>query len=58
MKASFADIDECTVGRPCDQICTNDIGSFQCSCNDGYKLQSDGVNCSGKIQCNHVKVIL
>lgn len=25
--------------------CSNTIGSFVCSCNEGYKLMSDGISC-------------
>ena len=33
----------------CEQICNNTVGSYTCSCNNGYSLNSDGRNCSGKI---------
>jgi len=42
-----ADIDECeeqTSG--CEQNCTNSVGSFQCSCNDGYTLDTDKASCN------------
>ena len=43
------DIDECaTNSGGCDHICNNTIGSFECSCEDGYKLQDDGAMCSGR----------
>ena len=44
------DIDECLInnGR-CDQICSNTDGSFNCSCNDGYILNDDGLTCDGII---------
>ncbi|GCB77993.1 hypothetical protein scyTo_0015748 [Scyliorhinus torazame] len=33
----FADIDECATNTAnCQQICTNTIGSFNCSCNPGF----------------------
>ena len=31
----------------CDQNCTNVNGSFVCSCDPGYELQSDGRICEG-----------
>ena len=31
----------------CSQICTNTEGSYECSCRNGYVLDSDGHNCSG-----------
>ncbi len=48
-----ADIDECLepVGSPylhaCDQACHNNIGSYTCSCGDGYLLDPDGRTCNG-----------
>ena len=44
------DIDECTEEDPCDAtrgICTNTDGSYVCSCPSGYKLDDDGIACSG-----------
>jgi len=32
-----ADIDECELNI-CDQLCTNLLGSYSCSCHDGYNL--------------------
>ncbi|KAI8493096.1 Troponin I, slow skeletal muscle [Branchiostoma belcheri] len=41
-------IDECdTNNGGCAQICTNTIGSFQCSCLDGFSLNTDGFTCDG-----------
>ena len=42
----FLDIDECILS-PCEHTCTNTVGSFVCSCNDGYVLNSDGLSCNG-----------
>ena len=41
------DIDECSVGSPCDgnAICTNNEGSFTCVCNRGFS--GNGITCSG-----------
>lgn len=51
-----ADINECTSSSPCEQICVNTPGSFQCSCNPGYLLNSNGRNCTGVfiILCVHI----
>ena len=44
----FSDIDECRDGRDnCAQNCSNTLGSFTCSCGDGYRLGLDGYSCSG-----------
>ena len=47
----FLDIDECTDStHNCDTqaTCTNSVGSFTCTCNDGYS--GDGTNCTGKFK--------
>ena len=44
----FADIDECSVGtHGCAFNCTNTIGSYSCSCDIGYHLNEDGLQCDG-----------
>ena len=47
----FIDIDECTLKiNNCNQICTNTIGSFNCSCYNGYELATNSLNnCSKSI---------
>ena len=43
------DINECGEDNGgCNQTCLNIDGSFECSCNDGYKLDANGRTCSGK----------
>ena len=43
-----ADIDECQVNSSvCDQVCTNSAGSYTCSCELGYKLNTDN-QCIGE----------
>ncbi len=43
------DIDECAVGIDgCSHSCNNTVGSFVCTCNDGYELAADGTTCIGK----------
>ena len=45
------DINECEDGNGgCSQICTNNEGSFECSCNDGYILDG-GRHCLGAKAC-------
>ena len=42
------DIDECEQGLDgCDHNCTNTVGSYICTCMDGYELESDNHNCTG-----------
>lgn len=41
-------MNECELDvMPCQQICNNTEGSFECACLDGYQLQEDGHGCSG-----------
>ena len=47
----FLDINECqTSNGGCEQVCANTVGSFECSCNQGFSLSSDGANCNGKFR--------
>ena len=44
----IADVNQCDVDNGgCSQMCTNTDGSFNCSCNSGYLLDSDGLTCNG-----------
>lgn len=44
-----SDLDECLSGQPCEQVCTNTEGSFECSCNHGYLVDPDDPNgCVGE----------
>ena len=52
------DIDECSMQvDDCEHNCNNTLGSYTCSCNDGYILDRDGIQCNGKNIC-HVPVVL
>ena len=31
----------------CDQICSNTLGSYTCSCVRGFRLAADGKSCTG-----------
>ena len=39
-------IDACG-SNPCDQICTVIDGGFECSCMEGFVLESNGRSCEG-----------
>ena len=48
---SCNDINECQSSNGgCSQVCVNQPGSYQCSCNSGYTLDGNGRTCS-HIQC-------
>ncbi len=41
-------MDECVVDTDgCSQTCTNNNGSFLCSCGVGYTLAADDLGCDG-----------
>ena len=41
------DIDECsTNAHECEDVCNNNMGSYSCSCGEGYILNEDGRTCS------------
>ena len=39
------DTNECSTANRCEQICTNIIGSYECSCMSGYSLEPDLFSC-------------
>ncbi len=49
----FIDVNECSTGNGgCEHVCTNTIGSFSCSCDNGFTLAGDGKSCEQDIiQC-------
>ena len=47
------DVDECTDPEyadviPCTLGCKNTVGSYECTCPDGYNLATDGYTCTGQ----------
>ena len=49
---SVIDTDECLTNTDgCNQICINTIGSFQCSCIDGYTLSPNKKSCLDINEC-------
>nr|CAD7580769.1 unnamed protein product [Timema californicum] len=53
-KAGFSAIfmkefDECALeSHGCEQKCINTLGGYECACEIGYELHSDGKHCEGK----------
>ena len=44
----YSDTDECEQGSDgCDHNCANTVGSYYCTCMDGYELDSDNHTCTG-----------
>ena len=41
------DIDECSNNGGCSDDCVNIVGSFFCTCPNGYQLDDDGRTCIG-----------
>ena len=45
----FIDINECeSENGGCEHNCTNEKGSFFCSCPEGFEIGSDSRSCVGK----------
>ena len=48
----LTDVDECAEGtHGCAQTCTNQVGSYSCSCGSGYLLASDHRGCIDINEC-------
>uniref|UniRef100_A0A3Q2XPL1 EGF-like-domain, multiple 7 n=1 Tax=Hippocampus comes TaxID=109280 RepID=A0A3Q2XPL1_HIPCM len=39
------DVDECAEQHPCSHVCVNTVGSFRCTCRQGYVLAGDARSC-------------
>ncbi|KAM7363855.1 tolloid-like protein 1 tolkin isoform 1-T3 [Cochliomyia hominivorax] len=49
----FTDIDECSINNGgCQHECRNTIGSYICSCHNGYSLHENGHDCK-EGECKH-----
>ena len=54
-----ADNDECQVDNGgCQQSCNNTPGSYLCQCWDGYKMDNDSSNCTGKSTLNGPTILI
>ena len=52
-----SDIDECERSNGgCSHLCSNTIGTYTCSCFDGYELLGDDRGCTGIIKLVFVLV--
>ena len=52
-----ADVDECLVNAPCNQTCSNTLGSYTCSCIVGFRQDiTDTSLCNGKTTSHCAKV--
>ena len=50
MESSLLDINECREGTDlCAQNCHNSVGSYVCTCVDGFIISIDGMNCIGEL---------
>ena len=50
----LSDVDEC-LRSPCEQICNNNPGGYECGCRKGYhKHGSDEHRCTGIKFSNHI----
>ncbi|CAL1534782.1 unnamed protein product, partial [Lymnaea stagnalis] len=50
-KQNCVDINECSSEHSCTQICTNTVGSYICSCNEGYIYNSTTNTCLDIDEC-------
>ena len=47
------DINECSEGVfGCSQLCTNTIGSYTCTCHNGYQISNDNHTCTDIDECS------
>ena len=51
-------MNECDENHGCDHTCANNNGSYTCTCDLGFALDSDGRNCSGIIRSFYEIILL
>ena len=49
VSADWLDIDECKRQVRCQHGCRNTLGSYQCTCPDGYRLAANHRTCQGTL---------
>ena len=57
MRSFYVDVDdnECEENNGgCSQTCNNTLGSYRCTCEEGYSLNFDGFTCTGKACINPI----
>lgn len=55
----YTDINECREGTHlCNQTCTNTNGSYICQCQEGFRLDNDGMECNGRFMFTAIMLIL
>ena len=52
--ANVSDIDECLEDdlNLCEQLCENSEGSYECTCDAGFQLDANQLNCTDIDECN------
>jgi hypothetical protein len=50
------DINECIGVNNCQQGCNNTLGSFLCSCEDGFTLNADESTCDRKYTSQSIRI--
>lgn len=51
-------MDECkSDNHGCEHRCVNKIGGYECECNIGYSLRSDGKTCQSRNLLSNCKII-
>ena len=50
LTSDVSDINECSQGNGgCVQLCVNAVGTYACSCREGYTLNVDERTCDGEM---------
>ena len=55
----IADQNECNSNATngCQQVCANTLGSYTCECIRGYRLNDDGMSCTGESNSSSHKTL-